>query len=219
MEQIVKIEQNQMSSKSDDVFNSMAKSGNWLPRLQLFGSKTKEAGAGKIQINHYGIVLQKENIADVGLEVDVIPCAWRPCGIRIHKDGVDNYFDQNTDDFKKVMADSETQDSGCFYGLQFLLYVPLKKMFVTFLFGTKSSRPEAGNMRPLIGKMATLKSRLASNTRFNWQTPVVIECSTEPSSVPSPEELQTEIEKFNNPPVSAREKAEQVSSEAAGREQ
>lgn len=204
---------------SEDTFAGLAKAGDWLPRMQLFTGKTKEVESDKIEKNHYGIVVQKDVIQDVGLEVDVIPCGWRPCAIRISSDGVDNVFDHDSEDFRKIRVESEVQDSGCFFGLQFLLYVPIAGKFVTFLFGTKSSRPEAGNMKPLIGKMAKMTSRLAKNTKFVWQTPVVVESSSEPSQIPSPEQLQKELEKFNNPPTKVREKAEATADASAGREQ
>lgn len=219
MSEALVIPTNIPSRFSDDTFAGLAKAGDWLPRMQLFTAKTKECERDLIPKNHYGIVVQKDVLQDMGLEVDAVPCSWRPCAIRIGKDGVDNVFDNNSEDFKAIVAESEVQDSGCFYGLQFLLYVPAADKFVTFLFGTKSSRPEAGNMRPLIGKMATLKSRLASNTKFTWQTPVVIECSSEPSRVPTPEALAKEIEKFNNPPTKMREKAESTAETVGGREQ
>lgn len=218
MDNVLSIPENPLAARSEETFLALAKAGDWLPRMQLFTANTKEVKADKVQMNQYGIVIAKDVIREVGKEVNVCPIEWRPCAIRIGSDAVDNVFDPNGAEFKAIMAESELEDSGCFFGLQFLLWVPSQKMFVTFLFGSKSARPEAGNMKPLIGKVATMKSRLAESKKFQWQVPVVIESSEPPSSVPDQTKLLEEIEKFRNPPVKVREKAEPVAG-STGREQ
>src|SRR5438046_3164144 len=170
----------QLQAGSGDVFDEIAKGGNFLKRMQFFSPKTQQVAEGKIAMNHFGLVVQKDKLKDLGDSVDVIPLAWRACAIRLDKanNNVLSYFDHASEDFQKVVAESEVQDSGCFYGPQFLLWLPSEKSFASFMFGNKSSRPEAQNMRPLIGKPATLKWRVAKNKRFTWTVPTVIECST-----------------------------------------
>lgn len=206
---------------NDDMFLDLAKSGNWLPRLQLYSSNSNEVKEGKFTMNHYGLTgLVKDQIKDLGTELEVLPLSWRPCAIRIGKvDGaVTSVYDNNDAEFKKIAAESELPNSGCFYGLQFLLYIPSEKRFVTFLFGSKSARPEAQNMRPLIGKVATMKSRVAKNKSFVWQVPVCVESSIPPSDVPDEAKMLEEIEKFQNPPKIIVETATPVGG-AATREQ
>jgi hypothetical protein len=63
----------------------------------------------------------------------------------IHSHSVANY-DPTSDDFKDIAARSNEQDSGCMYGTSFLLFERSSGRFVEFFFGTKSTRPEAGNI-------------------------------------------------------------------------
>ena len=62
----------------DEMFDQIANSGKYLPRLQMFGSKSDAVGAGKIGMAHFGLVTGKDNIQDLGEEVQIVPVYWRP---------------------------------------------------------------------------------------------------------------------------------------------
>jgi hypothetical protein len=98
------------------------------------------------------------------------------------------------------------------YGPEFLLYIPSVEDFATFFCGSKSARREAPNIKKLMTKPATFKSKKISNKRYTWFGPCVTTCST-PFAPPSLEELQEKVNKFNNPPDTSAEVVAEEKSE------
>lgn len=196
-----------------EVFQAIAKSGDYLPRVQLFGGNSEACKEGKIPIAHFGIVPNKDTIEDIGERFDCAVLAWRPRAIRIDGDAIDNYYDAKSPEFIKVQEEAEVQDSGCMYGPEFLLYVPSKQKFVLFHMNNKTSRRVAPQLLGQLGKAATIKSRLIKTDRYTWHGPEVLACSTPLSPLPTAEEVLSQLDKFNNPESSTAEAAEPESRE------
>jgi hypothetical protein len=192
--------QNLPAERNDDAaFLAVAKSGDWLPRIQLYGANSKEVKAARIPMANYGLVRGKDNIEVLGPTFDVVIADWRPKAMRIGAEGIDSYHDPVDPQFAKAVADSEIEDSGCMYGPEFLCWLPLNKTFATFFFNNPTMRRESGNMRTLIGKAATVKARLIENKRYSWHGPVVTPCSTPIANLPTPELVAKELDRFKNP--------------------
>lgn len=181
----------------DDAFQELTKT-SFIPRLQLCGGNSEAVKEGKIPIKHYALATTKDDLRDLGETVDVIPLALRMCAVRIAGDQVTSYYDHNSPEFKQVIVDSEQPDSRCMYGPQFLLWVPAVGEFCTFLFGNKSTRREARNLRPLMGKGATLKTKFIKTAKYSWHVPIVVACNSQ-LSVPNQERMDKTIQVFNNP--------------------
>lgn len=182
----------------DKTFNELATSGGFLPRVQLFGSNSDLAKEGKIPMGTYGFVTSKEQVIPLGAEVDVLPICYRPKALDMSGDDVLSSYDPNSDLFHEIVRKADVQNSSCSFGPDFLIWVPSQHAFATMMFGSKTARREAPNLKALLGKAATLKVKLASNSQFKWHAPVVTGCST-PFDLPLIEDIQEQADKFNKP--------------------
>ena len=189
----------------DGTFGSIVSGGDYLPRFQLFGSKSDACAEGKIGIGHYGLV-KDDVITDLTPEVDIIIVSWRPKAIQSGDDFLIDYYPDVDEKgniqnpiFKRIVELSGVKDSGCMYGPEFLVWIPSANSFATYHLNSKTGRREARNMEPLLGKAATLKCRLIEQGKYKWHGPVVIPCSTS-LDTPSEEDIREEWTKFQNPP-------------------
>ena len=195
------------------VFKDITKSGDYLPRIQLMTSASDKCKDGSFPINHYALV-KDQAFKDVGDAVDVLVLTWRPKALEIGEEVI-SVFDPKHPEFMRIQEKSSQPNSGCMFGPEFLLYIPSQKEFATFFCGSKSARREAPILESLVTKPATLKSRLIDNKKYKWQAPAVVPCST-PFELPTMESIKDVVSKFNNPPVTSVEIAEEGDG-AAGR--
>jgi hypothetical protein len=205
----------QLPNKYEDKFSDMAKGGDYLPRVQLFGSNSDLVKQGKFPMAHYGLVRSKDVLIDIGDAFDSVPVSWRPKAMRIGADEVLNYFDSERDEFKKIMEESEGKDSGCMYGPEFLIWLPNQKEFATFFFGNPTMRREAPNFKALMGKAATCKVKFIQTKQYSWHGPTCMACSTPLAAVPEEDKLIKEVERFQNPKDSEVETVEASATQRA----
>lgn len=194
---------------TDEQFNKLAKSNDFLPRFGLYGSNSSACKKGKIGLGHYGYTEGSENVIDCGAEVRCYVLSLRLKAMRISGDKVEAYFNPNHDEFKKIQSESTIKDTGALCGPEFLLWLPEKGVFVTFFMANKTMRREAPTVRSYMpqpppagdgtAKPMTLKATLIEKGTYLWHGPVVTGCSI-PLALPEQEALITELEKFNNPP-------------------
>lgn len=197
-----------VSKFSDEAsFLEIAKASDYLPRLQLFGSNSDAVKEGKIGMAHYGVLTSKDGpITDLGTEVEVGILSWRPKALRIG-DQVLAYYNPKNPAFIKVMEDSEIKDSGCMYGPEYMLWIPKGNCFASFHMSSKTARREAPKLKALMNApvgagngLAILKARLITTPQYKWHGPDVLPCTTPLSPLPDVEKLNTELQKFANPP-------------------
>jgi hypothetical protein len=201
----------------DEKFDTLIKATQFLPRIQLFGGNSAMVQEGKIAIAHFGLVRSSDSVEDLGDEVDQAPIRYRYKAMEIADGEVNTYHDPEHAEFKRIHADSEKQDSGCMYGVEFLLWLAEKQEFVSYFMNSKSARREAPTLRGLIGQLATLKVKLVKTKKYKWHAPVVTVCST-PFDLPDEAKMIKEVEKFDHPPDNTDEvadKDEQKQSERA----
>lgn len=190
----------------DADFDSIVKSAlDFLPRFQLFSSKSDACAEGRIGIGRYGLV-KGDDIADLGDSVDVGILAWRPKAIRIEGDTVINAYYPDIKDgiitnqlFKEIVNESAKRDSGCMYGPEFFIWVPSANAFALYHANNKTARREAKKLHPLISSVATFRARLIEKGRYKWHGPVITQCSA-PIDPPNEKLLRAEWETFHNPP-------------------
>lgn len=196
---------------TDEDFDTLAKASDFLPRFQLYGSNSNACKESKINIGHYGYV-QGDRIIDCTKEVYCWVLGLRLKALRITGDKVEANFNPRHPEFIKIKAESGVKDTGSLCGPEFLLYLPEQKQFVTFFMASKTMRREAPNVRDHLAKEGqtaaamTLKSTLIKANGYSWHGPIVTGCSV-PIENPDPEELLTELNKFNNPPEKQQEAA------------
>lgn len=207
--------ENGLVKYDDEAFDIASKAGDYLPRLQLLTSNSEKCKDGSFPVNHYALV-NGSNLTDLGDSVDVLVITWRPKAIEMG-DEIITVYDPTDAEFERIQVKSDEKDSGCMFGIEFLVWCAGAKQFATFFMGGKSSRREAPNVKALLRKAATLKSHLIEGKKYKWQSPCVTVCSTlfDP---PSLEALKKEVDKFNNPPANVVEAADAAEADATNRD-
>jgi len=196
----------------DELFQSIAKSGDFLPRLQLMGSNSDMCKVGKIPIGSYAFLRSKEDFEALGEEVDVLVVAWRPKAMDIGEEVI-SIFDQTHPEFLRIQAQSNVPQSTCMCGPEFLLWIPDLKEFATFYMASKTARRQAPALRAKIDEEsnkpgpATLGVEFIKTKKYSWHGPIVGACSVE-FDMPEPEKFVDTCEKFANPPQSEAEVAD-----------
>jgi hypothetical protein len=193
-----------VAAQDDDAFKAATKSGDYLPRLQLLTANSKICKSGEFPINHFAIIRDQNN-NDIGETVDIVVVAWRAKAIEIG-DMILTSYNPKDDTFASIQEKSEEKDSGCMFGPEFLVWVPVADTFATFFMSSKSMRREAPSVRGFIKKAATLKPQKIETPKYTWFTPTVHPC-TSVIDPPDKDELLQEYEKFMNPPAQTVEKA------------
>jgi hypothetical protein len=114
-------------------------------------------------------------------------------------------------------ADADGQ-SGCAYGVEFLLFLTDSGRFCSLFCGNISLRREASVIKAIYDKQARNKDWLHAEFKVefvknrkgqSWHTGKAYESPTVPNILPDMTSLETELNKFNNPPKN--EVAENVS--------
>ena len=107
---------------TDEQFAELAKSTEFLARLQLY-TKGKAINKGLVRPGHYGIPASDEDVEDIGDEIDIIPLARRPKAIDMtDTDAVLVNYDPESEEFKRIAAQSLEKESHCMYGPSFLVF-------------------------------------------------------------------------------------------------
>lgn len=205
---------------SDLDFDLIAKSSDFLPRLQLY-TKGKAINRKLVQPGNYGIPVSDDEVTDLGDTIDVLPLARRPKAIDLKDtENVVAVYDVNDAEFKRIQAQSAEKESGCMYGPSFLVYERSTGQFLEFFCGTKSARTEAkrifaylpltkamidaleatgvdtSGMEPHGPLPVTLKSKLVEKGQWSWHVPVAVKCSTPFTKLPSAAVIVDQINKF-----------------------
>ena len=224
---------------SDDQFADLAKSADFVGRLQLF-TKGKAINRKLVGPGNYGIPESDDEVIDLGDTIDIIPLARRPKAIDMTDDeAIIVNYDPGTDEFKRIAAQSLEKESHCMYGPSFLVFERSTGRFLEFFCGNKSSRSEAKKVYPFLpltqadidAKAAagndvsdlqphgplpiTLKSRLVEKGTYSWHVPVVVKCSTPFAKMPPMERIVKEITSFLTIKDNGVERAQEQTGRAA----
>jgi hypothetical protein len=215
---MIPLDVNQLpSTEVNEKYDNLAKGVDFLGRLQLY-TRGKPIDKGLIAPGHYGIPVQQDEIHDLGDSCDVIPLARRPKAVDLSdRENIITVYDDESQEFKRIAEASFQRDSGCMFGVSFLMYERTTGRFLEFFCGTKSSRPEAKNIYPFLPHVEdgeqvgpfpmTLKVRYIEK-KFSWHVPTVHKCSTPFTNLPDPSKVAEEIERFVNPKESEVEVVE-----------
>lgn len=198
----------EIANPYDQEFNDVATGGKFWPRLQLFGSNSDAVKEGKIEVG-YGIIQSKDQIIPIGKQVDILVMSWRPLAMNVKEDPIISTHDPKSTLFQQIKADADVQDSGAMFGPEYAVYVPEAECYCTLFMGSKSTRREAPKIKALIGRAATLKVVLLSNSKFKWHSIQCVPCST-PFNIPSVDEIKAKIAEFLNPPTDNVEEVKPV---------
>lgn len=183
----------------DDAIDVASSSGDYLPRIQLMSGSTTLVKEGKFATNHFAIIKGKQ-YTDLGESVDLMIVTYRPRAMQIGDEIIVSH-DVESEEFKRIKSQSTEQDSGCMFGVEFLVWVPTESAFATLFCNSATFRKEIPVLRAHAGcKMVTLKPHRSQKGKHIWFTPIATTCSTPPTTLPQTDELREEVQKFNNPP-------------------
>lgn len=199
----------------DDVFDDIAKSKDYLSRVQVMGGNSDYVKEQKIQIGRYALIHNKDSFDDLTPQFDCLVIGWRPKAMDVGGEQVISVYNHEAAEFKSIVEKSAEQNSGCMYGPEYLLWLAGSKTFATFFFSSKSARREAPNMKVLVGRAATCKIQLIKKKKYSWHSPTIVACST-PFDIPDAVAIKENLEKFNNPSESEVETVDE--SEKSDRE-
>jgi hypothetical protein len=217
---------------ASELLGELTRSGEFLDRIQLY---TKGGAIDKdlIRPGHYGVPSGDDSIRDLGVEIDILPLCCRPKALDLRdKDAIVTNYDPTTEVFKTVKELGSTQNSGCMYGLTFLVFERSTGRFCELFCGTKSMRTESNkivNFLPLPedaarqleektgvhvephGSLAcTLKAKYVTKRNYGWHVPVCVQCSTPFTNLPPIDRVRAEIEKFMSLADTTVEKVEEA---------
>lgn len=188
-----------IQTQDEKEFASLAKNLGFLPSFKLFNSQAKAVSRNIIAAAHFGLVKGKEDITDLGLQVDVIPICHRLKAVEKAGDEYLSYYNRNSEGFERAKAKADSDKmSGCMAGIEFLLWVPDQQTFALFYAFNTSGLAVADAIRALYLKAATFKGKFIETKKFSWWAPDVIACSTD-LMIPEPELLNSTIKAFRNP--------------------
>jgi hypothetical protein len=214
-ELIVVVPQNeQLPVEYQAEWDSVVSAGDFIPRIQLYGSNSNAVKKEHIAQGRYGFPKSADEIVDLGKDVPCIPLAWSFKAMQFSGSGDPPVvsYDPKSPSFLSIKEVADGGGlSGSVYGIEFLLFLTSAPTgvgnYVTLFLNSASSRREAASFRGLLGKAATLKVRLAQNKKGSWHVPVITPCSTPPANVPDSDEMHKRIEQFKNPPAPTAEMA------------
>lgn len=188
---------------TDEMFDMVSRAGTWLPRMQLFSSNSNICKSGAFQINHYGLVVNKDSVQDLGAEVVGLALSWRPKALQIVGDQVTIKYNPNSPEFQDIATKSETPNSFCMYGPEFLFWLSSQNKLATFFLCNKSARREAPSLRDLHeeGCGVVLSSRFIKTAKYSWQG-IKVDKYNGPDLNFQIDNWVDEITKFSTPPES-----------------
>lgn len=180
----------------DDVFNDLTIQGGFLPRLNLYTGRSKIVEKALFKQNHYGVVVGKDKLLDVGETPVIVPLAYRPMALDLREKKAVAYFDPSSAKFKEVKAESLVKDSKCMAGVQFLVYIQNFGL-ATYYCASKSAKMLAPHIRKLMNQFVTLGSHTVESGDFVYRAPTVV-LSNVQFEIPNMEEILAKRAEFVN---------------------
>ena len=202
-----------VSKDSSAEMAALAGPSSYLPRIQLMTDASEPVKEDIFPKDHFALILDQEH-TDLGAEVDLIVCGYRPKALELGEEVI-NVYDMKlvdgmaTGEFKRIMEMSEQADSGCMYGPEYLVYIP-DHGFATFFFGNKSLRRESKKMQAYMGKAVTAKAQLIKTKKYKYKSVAIALATREITDVPSESTFNEVSHKFLNPSSSEVERVEET---------
>jgi hypothetical protein len=219
----------------DDDFKDLSQTSDFLRRLQLV-SKGKYVDSKQVGPGNYAVIIDGDKAQDIGDTIDILVLARRPKALDMSDvSQVIVSYDKNSDLFQDIAVRSSIKDSGCQYGVSFLVVERSTGCLYEFFCGSISLRREIPTLSaymPLSAEQIearglkdiephgplplTLGSRNIQKKRYSWFVPVPQKCSTPftAKQVPKEDVIIKEMDRFINPP---KDETEVVSNDGADR--
>jgi len=209
---------------ADESFDDVATATDYLQRLQLL-SKGKYVDSKQAAGGDYAIIIDSETCRSLGDTIDVMVFERRHKALDMSDtNAVLVSYDPKSDLYADIRARSSEKDSGCQYGVEFLVAERSTAKLYGFFFGTKSLRrvlqtmyaympltPQDIERRGLsdvephgpLPLTLTSKNVRSRDGKYSWFVPEFHDCSTPftKRQLASPEKIRDELIKFRTPDV------------------
>lgn len=172
----------------------------YLPSVRLMAKTADLVTADKIKQGNYALIYSGGKFEDLTNTFDSLVLVWRPFAMQRTDDSWESSNDPESDVFKDIErnADANPKVNDAMCGTEFLIYIASAKKFAHQSFTSKTAKACIPMMLELMGKTATVKSDFVKKKKSYW-VPVITACTT-PFTLPSQDEINEQIVKFNNPP-------------------
>ena len=199
--------------KEED-FDSLTR-GSFLPRLQVMQGSSGPVKEKKVAIGNLALIKGKD-VIDLGEEVAAIVISWRSKAMDF--DNTVSYYDKNSSSFKEIERKSKVEKQGFGVGPEFLIWLVDQKELATLFCASATLQREAPNVKAKMGDKCILASNYIDppKSKFSWYGIQTKDCDYEVES-PDWNLLTEEVNKFNNPPETEVEVADD--DDSTGREQ
>lgn len=174
----------------------------YLQRIQLI-TKGKYVDTGKIGPGHWGVP-KGEEITDLGESIDILPISVRDKALDLSdRENIIVVYDGSSEEYQRIKA--APKNTGCMWGLSFLVLERKTQQLYELFFGTPSGRAEQDKLKPFLPRkdrpasVATLRIKYKQTKDYGWHVPVIVSCSEPIEGGPDMDVILKEIEKFNNP--------------------
>lgn len=191
--------------------DAITKSGDWLPTLHVTTSQTGQVIDQKINMGRFMIRKSKDSFKDLGVEIEILVLGFHARAMDTRGGAPLSYYNHTSPEFQNVVEISKTSNSKCFYGPEFLCWLPSENLFCLLLCGSITARKEANNILTAMneGRPANefgpvpirLSVRLIDDGKNKWHA-----FSTVPMSTPLPpptdvfkNSLAETMQTFRNP--------------------
>lgn len=187
-----------VQNQDDKDFDNLVEKSTYLPRIQLYASSSEAVKQEKIGQGRFGVSVTKDSVEDLGKAFDAIPLSYRFKAVQFTGDEIIASYDPQSEIFKSIQAQSDTEDSGCMFGIEFMLWLTDSSKFVTYHLSSKSARREAKPLRSMLGQAVTIEVELKKGKKYSYHIPKVMKCSSAVSNLPDPALMKVELERFKN---------------------
>lgn len=193
-----------------NTFKNLSGTGGFLPYVMLMSSNSAKVKEGAFPMGHFALSKGKDSLEDIGNAFSCVVISWRPKAMQYAPE-VMSVFNPENSVFKDIQNRADNvPNSGCGYGPEFLIWLPEQETLATMFLGNPTGRQEAPNFLTFLGKLATINSHLIKTKKFSWHGPQIGRCNVE-FQLPDWNGLTDQIQKFNNPPDTETEVAEETS--------
>lgn len=178
------------------VLAELTKAGDYLDRIQLYQGGSNAAKENKVRAGHYGIP-KGEDVDELGERIDLLVFAVKPKALDTSGETPVAAHDPESAEFKRIKETAETvKDSGCMFGLEFLVFERSTGKFYTYFASGASARREASKMIPDKEILQITMSARFIKKQYSWHAPVVSKCSTPFTNAPTLDQIKAQVEKF-----------------------
>jgi hypothetical protein len=180
----------------------LERGSDFLPQLRVAGLNAKFVINKKVGAGNLCLYFAADKIIDLSDTLDILVIAYRPrVSIFMSDENPINYYDTTTEKFNEGKDKALSGEKNFTAGIEYLIYVPMVKEFALFYMGSATLRRESANVKALVGKAATLKTKLISSKKYNpWYGAECFLCDS-PFDIPSAVDIKACYDKYFANPV------------------